>query len=51
MQCHSRGEGDAKAEVEPNPEVCHLRSYDEEEISCHEKPVSRPPAKRGEGTG
>ena len=50
---HLIGDGGANviqerdAEAEPNPEVCHLRSYDEEEISCHEKPVSRPPAKRG----
>ena len=27
-----------EVKVEPNPEVCHLRSYDGEEISCHEEP-------------
>ena len=27
----------------PNQEVCQLRSYGKEEISCHENPISRPP--------
>ena len=45
------GERCQSKSVEPNPEVCHLRSYDGEEFSCHEETPSRPPATRGECMG
>ena len=41
-----------RRDAEPNPEVCHLRSYDEEEISSRVTKSQSPDLlQRGKGTG